>query len=143
VAAELLFWATNGHESLDALIENVVGAAYEVGNVLGCGFLEKIYERALLSELADRGIKARSHAVFPVSYKGHPVGDYVADLVVNDQLIVELKCVEQFTSENVAQCINYLKASGIRFALLINFKHPKVKWRLPGTSLKVSDSRPS
>jgi len=62
-------------------------------------------------------------------YKGAPVGNYVADLVVEDRLIVELKCVEQFSNEHMAQCINYLKASGIRIALLINFQHPKVAWK--------------
>jgi GxxExxY protein len=120
---------TNEHESLDKLIEKVVGAAYEVGNVLGCGFLEKVYARSLLRELAMRGLEIRSEVVFPLTYKGQSVGDYIADLVVNDQLIVELKCVEQFSDEHMAQCINYLKASGIRFALLINFKHPRIKWK--------------
>jgi len=67
--------------------------------------------------------------VFSVVYKGQPVGDYVADLVIADQLVVELKCVEQFGAEHMAQCINYLKASGLRFALLINFQHSKVKWK--------------
>ena len=121
--------ATNAHEHLDKLIETVVGSAYEVSNALGCGFLEKLYERALLHELVARGLSVRSGAVFPVSYKGVPIGKYIADLVVEDRLIVELKCVEQFSNEHMAQCINYLKASGIRIALLINFQHPKVKWK--------------
>jgi len=120
---------TNEHESLDKLIETVIGSAYEVANVLGCGFLEKVYERAMLGELACRGLAARSGVAFPVLYKGVPVGNYVADLVVEDQLIIELKCVEQFSNEHMAQCINYLKASGIRIALLINFQHPKVAWK--------------
>ncbi|HLX45383.1 MAG TPA: GxxExxY protein [Bryobacteraceae bacterium] len=119
---------TNEHE-FDELIEDVVGAAYEVSNVLGCGFLEKVYERALVNELAVRSIRARSQAVFSVSYKGHPVGDYVADLLVDDRLIVELKCADCLSSEHMAQCINYLKASGIRIGLLINFQHPKVQWK--------------
>jgi GxxExxY protein len=119
---------TNEHE-LDGLVEAAVGAAYEVANVLGCGFLEKVYERALINELAVRSIPARSQAVFPVSYKGHSVGDYVADLLVDDRLIVELKCVDALSSEHMAQCINYLKASGIRIGLLINFQHPKVRWK--------------
>jgi GxxExxY protein len=97
--------------------------------VLGCGFLEKVYERALLGELAGRGLSARSSVVFPVLYKGQPVGDYIADLVVENQLIVELKCVEQFSNEHMAQCINYLRASRMRIALLINFQHPKVTWK--------------
>jgi len=119
---------TNEHE-FDKLIENVIGAAYEVSNVLGCGFLEKVYERALAKELVLRGISVESQTVFPVSYKGHPVGDYIADLLLNGRLIVELKCVDSFSNEHMAQCINYLKASGIRIALLINFQRPKVEWK--------------
>jgi GxxExxY protein len=119
---------TNEHE-FDKLIESVIGAAYEVANVLGCGFLEKVYERALVNELSLRGIGARTQTVFPISYKGHSVGDYIADLLVDDSLIVELKCVDSLSKEHMAQCINYLKASGIRIALLINFQRPKVEWK--------------
>ncbi len=66
---------------------------------------------------------------FPVSYKGQCVGEYVADLVVEDKLIIELKCVERFANEHLAQCINYLKASGLCVALLINFQRPRLEWR--------------
>jgi GxxExxY protein len=120
---------TNEHESVDRIVEIVIGAAYEVANELGCGFLEKVYERAMLKEIATRGLTVRAQVMFPVAYKGQSVGDYVADIVVADQLIVELKCVDQFSSVHMAQCINYLKASGIRLALLINFQHAKVKWK--------------
>ena len=114
---------------LEALVEKVIGAAYEVSNVLGSGFLEKVYERALIEELSLRGIRSRAQAIFPVAYKGKPIGTYSADLAVDDRLLVEVKCVEQFSNEHLAQCINYLKASGLRLALLINFRHPKVEWR--------------
>ena len=120
---------TNEHEFFDPLVERVVGAAYEVSNVLGAGFLEKIYERALLRELALRGLKVRSQAPFPVLYKGQRVGDYLADILVEDQLIVELKCVDSFANEHLAQCINYLKASNIKLALLLNFQKPKMEWK--------------
>ena len=119
---------TNEHE-LDFLIENIVGAAYEVANVLGSGFLEKLYERALVEELALRGIAVQSRAPFEVSYKGHLIGNYFADLLVEGKVIVELKCVDRLANEHMAQCINYLKASGVRIALLINFHHPKVEWK--------------
>lgn len=119
----------NARESKDLLIELVVGAAYEVSNVLGAGFLEKVYERALLTELRLRGLTSKPQTVFPVAYKGQCVGEYVADLVVEDRLIVELKCVDCFSSQHLAQCINYLKASGLRVALLINFQKPRVEWR--------------
>ena len=90
--------------------------------MLGSGFLEKVYERALIRELLLRGLNA-------VCYKGQHVGEYAADLVVEEKVIVELKCVEHFANEHLAQCINYLKASGLRVALLINFQKPKVAWK--------------
>lgn len=111
------------------LTESVLGAAFEIANVLGCGFLEKVYERAMLKELALRGLRTRSQVSFSISYKGQCVGDYFADLLVDDQLVVELKCVDNLSREHMAQCINYLKASGIKVALLINFQKPKVEWK--------------
>jgi len=120
---------TEERAGLDALVEKVIGAAYEVSNVLGAGFLEKIYERALVEELTLRGVRPRPQATFPVAYKGKHIGTYAADLVEDDRLLVEVKCVEQFSNEHLAQCINYLKASGLHLALLINFRHPKVEWR--------------
>jgi GxxExxY protein len=118
----------NGHESEDAVIDAAIGAAYEVANVLGPGFLEKLYERALTRELGLRGLRVTSQVSFPVEYEGHCVDSY-ADLVVEHQVLVELKCADSFSSEHLAQCINYLKASGLRLALLINFQKPKVEWK--------------
>jgi len=115
--------------SLEALVEKVVGAAYEVSNVLGAGFLEKIYERALVEELNLRSVRVRAQAPYPVAYKGKHIGTYSADLVVDDRLLVEVKCVEGFSNEHLAQCINYLKVSALHLALLINFRRPKVEWR--------------
>ena len=116
-------------EVLDALVERVVGAVYEVSNILGAGFLEKVYERALLKELVLRGMTVQSQVGFPVSYKGQCVGEYVADLVVEQRLVVEIKCVEHLANEHLAQCINYLRASGLKMALLVNFQKPKVEWK--------------
>jgi GxxExxY protein len=115
--------------SLETLVEKVVGAAYEVSNVLGAGFLEKIYERALMEELNLRSVRVKAQATYPVAYKGKHIGTYSADLVVEDRLLVEIKCVEGFSNEHLAQCINYLKVSGLHLALLINFRRPKVEWR--------------
>jgi GxxExxY protein len=117
------------HASESDLTEAVIGSAFEVANVLGAGFLEKVYERALLRELALRGLSAKAQRSFPVCYKGQYIGEYVADLVVEEKLIVELKCVNRFANEHLAQCINHLKASGLRVALLINFQRPKIEWR--------------
>jgi GxxExxY protein len=111
------------------LTEIVIGAAFEISRVLGAGFLEKVYERALFRELKLRGVSTKVQVSFPVCYKGQYVGEYIADLVVEDQLIVELKCVEHLSNEHVAQCINYLKASNLGVALLINFQKPKVEWK--------------
>ena len=111
------------------MIRAVIGAAYEVSNVLGAGFLEKVYERALIRELSARGLAVRSQVSYPVVYKGNCVGAYVADLLVENQVLVELKCVDCLSNEHLAQCINYLKVSHLKLALLINFQRPKVQWK--------------
>ena len=120
---------TDAHGSEMKLTEGVIGSAFEVANVLGSGFMEKVYERALVRELALRGLSAKAQVSFPVCYKGQYIGEYVADLVVEEKVIVELKCVDRFANEHLAQCINYLKASRLRVALLINFQKPKVEWK--------------
>jgi len=111
------------------LTEAVIGSAFEVSKVLGAGFLERVYERAMLRELTLRGVSAKTQASVPVCYKGQYVGEYCADLVVDEKVIVELKCVDRLGNEHLAQCINYLRASGLRVALLINFQRPKVEWK--------------
>ena len=111
------------------LTERVLGAVFEVSNTLGTGFLEKVYERALLRELGLRGIRAAAQTSFPVSYKGHYVGEYYADILVEDVLVVELKCVERLKNEHTAQCLNYLRASGRTLCLLVNFQKSKVEWK--------------
>ena len=120
---------TDAHEWESDLTEVVIGAAFEVANVIGAGFLEKVYERALIDELALRGVSAKAQVSFPISYKGKYLGEYSADLVVGEKVIVELKCVDRFANEHLAQCINYLKASRLSVALLINFQKPKVEWK--------------
>jgi GxxExxY protein len=107
----------------------VIGPTYEVSNVLGAGFLEKVYERALTRELVLRCLEVKSQVSYPVVCKGRCVGEYLPDLVVANEVLVELKCVDRFSNEHVAQCINYLRASNLRLALLINFQKPKVQWK--------------
>src|ERR1700722_18402191 len=114
---------------LDFLTERVVGAVFEVSNTLGTGFLEKVYERALLRELALRGIRANGQVSLAVTYKGHPVGEYCADILVEEKLVVELKCVDRLASQHTAQCLNYLWASGLGLCLLVNFQSPRVEWK--------------
>jgi len=113
----------------DSLTERVLGAVFEVSNTLGAGFLEKVYERALLRELGLRGIRATPQASITVTYKGHSVGEYFADVLVEDVLVVELKCVERLSNEHTAQCLNYLRASGRTLCLLVNFQKPEVEWK--------------
>jgi GxxExxY protein len=107
----------------------VLAAVFEVSNTLGAGFLEKVYERALLRELSLRGIRATAQASFPVTYKGGYVGEYFADLLVEEVFVVELKCVDRLTNEHMAQCLNYLRASGRSLCLLVNFQKPTVEWK--------------
>lgn len=99
----------------------VVGAAMEVHRTLGPGFLEAVYEEALAHELGLRGIPFQEQVRLPVHYKGHMVGDYVADLVIGDKIIVELKAVSRLTGAHEAQAHNYLAATGLRLAILLNF----------------------
>ena len=106
-----------------------MGAVFEVSNTLGAGFLEKVYERALLKELNIRGIRAKVQAPFSVMYKGQSVGEYLADILVEEVLVIELKCVDHLANEHLAQCLNYLRASGLTLCLLVNFQKPKVEWR--------------
>src|SRR5450432_2288650 len=103
--------------------------ALEVSNTLGAGFLERVYERALLTELGLRGIRATAQTSFTVTYKGHSVGESFADILVEDVLVVELKCVERLANEHTAQCLNYLRASGRTLCILVNFQKPKVEWQ--------------
>ena len=101
------------------------GAIFEVNKILGAGFLEKVYENALLIELKNRGLKVESQVPITVSYKGEVVGDYAADLLVEDEVIIELKTVENLDRAHEAQLLNYLKATGLHVGLLVNFKHKK------------------
>jgi GxxExxY protein len=127
---------------MDELIKKVIGAAYKVYNTLGAGFLEKIYEKALLIELDKIGIKAERQFSIPVYYDNTKIGDYCADLFVDDCLIVELKAVENITVAHEKQLINYLAATQIDDGLLINFGSSvqvKRKFRIYKKSIKPAN----
>jgi GxxExxY protein len=128
----------------NSLSEKVLGAIFEVSNTLGAGFLEKVYERALLKELGIRGMAAKSQASFAVIYKGQCVGEYFADILVEDALVIELKCVDRLANEHMAQCLNYLRTSGRGVCLLVNFQRPKVEYRriLYDQCFAISSSNP-
>ena len=111
------------------------GAVFEVNRVLGPGFLEKVYENAVLIELKSRGLKAESQVPIKVLYKEDVVGEYVADILVEEKVIVELKTVEKLDKVHEAQLLNYLKATGIQVGLLVNFRHVKADIKMMILSL--------
>jgi GxxExxY protein len=114
-------------EELDLLARRVIGAAIEVHRVLGPGFLESVYESALCLELSTRGVNYERQAVVAVEYKGHFVGEGRLDILVENQLVVELKTIEAFAPIHTAQVLSYLKATGCKLGLLINFNVPVLK----------------
>ena len=111
---------------LDGLSEKVIRSAFAVARALGHGFLEAVYKNALAVELERAGIEHQKEQVFPVHYRGEKVGNYVADLVVGNAIIVELKVVEALSAPHSAQLLNYLKASSRPIGLLFNFGKPRI-----------------
>jgi GxxExxY protein len=107
----------------------IVGAAMEVHRVLGPGFLEAVYQAALAHELALRGIRYEQLRRLPVAYKGISAGEYEADFVVEDQIILELKAVSALNAGHEAQAINYLTATGLRLAILLNFGAESLQYK--------------
>ena len=116
-------------EEFNSITETIIGCAYTVGNTLGHGFLEKVYENALSHELSKNGIQVRQQYAIQVTYDGVIVGDYVADMLVNDQILIEIKAQKELHNAHLAQCMNYLKATGHKICLLINFGKPRVEVR--------------
>lgn len=109
------------------LTRSIIGAAFEVHNVLGAGFLEKVYQNALVKELKLRGHQVEVEVRIPVYYKGELVGDYCADILVDGRIILELKALSDLTSQHEAQLLNYLKATGHKVGLLLNFGTNRVQ----------------
>lgn len=107
----------------------ILAACFEVSNELGAGFLESVYEKALLIALRDKELTAQSQVPLKVSFRNKVVGDFVADIVVENKVLIELKAVKNLMLEHQAQIINYLKATGIEIGLLINFGNSKMEFR--------------
>ena len=105
----------------EALTETIIGCAFKVHNTLGPGFLEQVYENAMCIELANQGLHAKQQAPITVTYAGQIVGEYFADLWVEDCVIVELKAVQKLTKQHEVQLVNYLTATGVDTGLLLNF----------------------
>lgn len=112
----------------EELTRAIIGCAFEVLNELGAGFLESVYEKALLVALRQKGIKAVAQQPIKVMFKGECVGDFYADIFVEESVIVELKAAKALAPEHQAQIINYLNATGIEIGLLINFGNPKLEY---------------
>lgn len=116
-------------QGLDKVTEKIIGCAYQVSNVLGIGFVEKVYENAHVHQIRKKGLKVHRQYPIKVVYDGVSVGEFFADIFVNELVIEELKAVSSLNNEHIAQGLNYLKASGLQICLLINFGRSKIQVR--------------
>ena len=114
-------------QALNELTYQIIGCAHRVSNGLGAGFLEKVYENALAHEIRKAGLACTQQQRISVSYDNVIVGDYVADLLVDTRVLVELKAVDALEDVHAAQCINYLAATGLPVCLLFNFGRPTLE----------------
>jgi len=129
-------------QELNALTERIIGCAFNVSNTLGVGFLEKVYENALVHELRESGLIAEPQKPINIYYDGVLVGDYFADILVNDTVIIELKAVKDHDDAFTAQCLNYLKATGKPICLLLNFGKPRLDInRFRGKQMATNEHR--
>jgi GxxExxY protein len=103
------------------LTDKIIGVFYAVYNELGFGFLESVYENALVIALSEAGIRVAQQAAIPVYFHGRAVGDFRCDLLVEDKVILEIKAAKEIAPEHIAQTLNYLKATDIEVALVLNF----------------------
>ncbi len=110
---------------LDQITEKIIGCVHQVSNTLGSGFLEKVYENALAVELRQVNLQVAQQQRIEVRYRNVLVGDFVADLMVEECVIVEVKAIKAVDDAHTAQCLNYLKATGLQVCLLVNFGAPK------------------
>ncbi len=113
----------------EELTKTILKACFEVSNELGCGFLESVYEKALLIALAENGLRVQSQIPLKVMFHGQIVGDFYPDIIVEDVVLLELKAVKALVPDHLAQVMNYLKATGIEVGFLVNFGSPKLEYR--------------
>ncbi len=113
----------------EELTSEILSACFEVSNELGSGFLESVYEKALLVALSEKGLVAKCQVPLKVEFRGQSVGDYFADIVVEGKVLLELKAVKSMAPEHIAQILNYLKATGMEVGMLINFGSSKLEYR--------------
>jgi GxxExxY protein len=124
---------TNRHESEDSvlhrdLVFRVVGCAFEVIKEVGHGLHEKPYENALVLAFKDSGIAVQQQAVYPILFKARQVGEYVPDLIADNAVIIDTKVIDRITDHERGQMLNYLRITGLRVGLIINFKRAKLEW---------------
>lgn len=121
---------TDGHGlQHEALTHEIIGSAMEVLNELGHGLLEKPYENALMVEFRLRGIPCSQQPTYQVLYKGVRVGDYIPDLIVDESVVVDTKVVDHIGDHELGQMLNYLKVTGLKLGLILNFKRAKLTWK--------------
>ena len=113
----------------EELTHAIIGCAFEVSNELGAGFLESVYQRAMVVALRQRDLAVATQQAIRVLFRGQCVGEFYADLLVEDKIIVELKAVKKILPEHQAQLINYLNATGVEIGLLINFGCPRLEYK--------------
>ncbi len=123
----------------EELTEKIIGCAYKVYNAMGYGYLESVYEKCMLIELSKSGLKAEQQKKINVYYEDENVGDFVADIVVEDSVILELKSVRRIINAHEVQLVNYLTATGKEVGLIINFAETKVEVKRKVRNLKESD----
>ena len=114
-------------DKLNKISERIINAAYKISNTLGAGFLEKVYENALAHQLRKDGMRIEQQRPIKVYYDNVVVGDYFADLIAEGAVIVELKAAKDIEDIHLAQTLNYLKTTGLKLWLIINFGKPRVE----------------
>ncbi|HAL92666.1 MAG TPA: GxxExxY protein [Verrucomicrobia bacterium] len=121
---------TDGHGLVgEDQTREIIGCAMEVMNVLGHGFLEKVYENAMCVEMRLRKMDFQQQPRYEVRYKSEKVGEYIPDLIVSDSVVVDAKTIDAITDHEIGQVLNYLKITGFRVGLILNFKHAKLQWK--------------
>lgn len=123
------------------LTEKIIGCAYRVYNKMGHGFLESVYEKCLMIKLKKVGLQAESQKSITVEYEGESVGEFFADIVVEESVILELKSVKQIVRAHEIQLVNYLVATGLEVGLILNFAEKKVEVKRKVRSLKHLDQQ--
>jgi len=120
----------------EELTQKIIGCAYRVHNKMGFGYLESVYEKCLLIELERAGLKAKSQVPIQVFYEGENVGDFIADIIVEDSVILELKSVRRIANAHEVQLVNYLTATEKEVGLILNFAEAKVEVKRKLRTLK-------